>query len=58
MTSEMTSDKIKQMKTTLQYWEDLKREVWHYLLQGSDCFAVYSGPFTLTFNKKEAQNAD
>lgn len=58
MESEMTSDEIKQMATTLQCWEDMKREVWHYLLQGSDRFTVYSGPFTLTFNKKEAQNED
>jgi hypothetical protein len=58
MISEMTPGEIKQMATTLQCWEDIKREVWHYLLQGSDCFTVYSGPFTLTFNKKEVRDAD
>lgn len=56
MASEMTLGEIKQMTKILQCWEDMKREVLHYLSQGVDYFTVYSGPWTLEYdNRKESE---
>lgn len=45
-----------EMTLTLQCWEDIKREVLHYLSQGSDYFEVFSGPWTIEYdNRKESE---
>lgn len=59
MANEMTLGEIKQMATTLQCWEDVKREVLHYLSLGVDYFTVSSGPWTIEYdNRKESEVKD
>lgn len=58
MASEMTLGEIKKMAASLNCWDIVKREVRHYLSQGSDYFTVSSGPWTLTYdNTKESEVA-
>jgi hypothetical protein len=55
MASEMTLGEIKGMAATLQGWERMKQEVWHYLSQGVDFFTVSAGPWTITYDRKESE---
>jgi hypothetical protein len=50
-----TTGEIKGMAATLQGWERMKKEVWHYLSQGVDFFTVSVGPWTITYDKEESE---
>jgi hypothetical protein len=51
MASEMALGEIKEMAATLQEWEDVKREVMHYLAMGVDCFTASLGSSTITYDE-------
>jgi hypothetical protein len=55
MASEMTLGEIKEFTATIQGFEAVKQEALHYLAQGSECFTVSSGPWTLSFDNKESE---
>lgn len=54
----MTTLKHKDMVETLQEWEDVKREVMHYLAMGVDCFTVSLGSFTITYDETKEREAN
>jgi hypothetical protein len=51
----MTPVENKEMPTTLQAWEDAKREVMRYLAMGADYFQVSVGSFSITYDNSKAK---
>jgi hypothetical protein len=39
----------------IRWLDEIKREALYYLEQGTDCFMVSAGPWTLTYDSKEVK---